>query len=47
MKKIIKVKTSNSSYHVIIEKKSLIKNILEVKKNHDKIFIIIDSKLIS
>ena len=45
MKKIIKVKTSNISYNVIIEKKSIIKSILKVKKNHDKIFIIIDSKL--
>tara|TARA_X000000368_G_scaffold377060_1_gene330472 strand:+ start:209 stop:1276 length:1068 start_codon:yes stop_codon:yes gene_type:complete len=45
MKKLIKIKTSNSSYNVIIEKKSIIKNILIAKKNHNKIFVIIDSKL--
>ena len=45
MKKIIKINTKNHNYKIIIEKNSILKEILK-EKNNQKNFIIIDKKLL-
>ena len=45
MKKIIKINTKGCHYKIIIEKNSILKEILK-EKNNQKNFIIIDKKLL-
>jgi 3-dehydroquinate synthetase len=46
MKKIIKINTKNHNYKIIIEKNSILKEIIKEEKKQ-KNFIIIDKKLLS
>ena len=46
MKKIIKINTKSHNYRIIVEKNSILKEILKEEKKQ-KNFIIIDKKLLS
>ena len=45
MKKIIKIKTPTKNYNIVVQNKSILSTILNEKKNGQKIYIIIDSKV--
>ena len=47
MQKIINIKSKNKNYNIIVEKNSVLKNILNEVKINNKTIVLIDSKLIN